>query len=194
MPRLLRARREKIDASLPGIDAFFDGHQCNAICKHLGLKHPKPDQAVATGGTLVAGPQRQPNVVLPTHKPVNDFESVEGVARTIAIIGAVLLTWKLFTSGITIDIWSLAGLLMFFCGVSFYALSDKETRASDDHCGTWSIMSAFISGAMLLIWKFFTSGIAINDFWSILGVLLILSVWVISDHYDKKVPKRRKSS
>jgi hypothetical protein len=138
---------------------------------------------------LVAGPQRQPIV---ERKP--DNADVEMAAWSTAIIGAVLLTWKLFTSGITIDIWSLVGLLMFFCGVSFFLETDEKTRASDDHCGIWSIMSAFISGAMLLIWKFFTSGIAINDFWSILGVLLILSVWAISDHYDRKVPKRRKSS
>jgi hypothetical protein len=148
---------------------------------------------VPQGTTLVPavykGPQRQhleQNVVKKPDGAVKVREvglatKIIGVVREVATkiifvslvsCGTLLLLrpkGKSFTSGITIDIWSFVGLLMFFCGV---------------HYG-----KCFWSGMYLFIWNLLTSGIAINDFWSILGVLLITGGYFKIYNYEVSVAR-----
>jgi hypothetical protein len=92
----------------------------------------------------------------------------------------LLLAYKVFTSGIAIDFGSMLGVLMLWLCLLFFVITDdigkernnKQIVTLEQRLLAWYGLCAVWSGLALLIWKYCTSGIAI-DFWSVLGVLLI---------------------
>ncbi len=92
----------------------------------------------------------------------------------------LLLAYKVFTSGIAIDFGSMLGVLMLWLCLLFFVITDdtgkepnKQIVTLEQRLLVWYYCCAMFSGIALLIWKYFISGIAI-DFWSMLGVLLML--------------------